>query len=696
MVQVSYPGVYIQEVPSGVHTITGVATSIAAFVGSFQRGPLNAPMQLLSLADFQRIYGGLDRNSETSYAIQQFFANGGQECWVVRVADTAGPPAAAPAKLTLFNQAANGGAGTEKVVNLTAGRFIDGSSVDDVGEWGNWLRVSIDYSTLDPDPNPNPNPGTIPTTLFNLTLTEVKVDGDRTSVVNSEVYRNLTMAPNTPNYVVDVINQTSQLVYADATNLTPDQRPAPNGTLGGPLALSPTDIPDHNAELDISLQGLVGVSPSTFSIATHILYKDGTPPSKPTTYAQLRPFLEAAIRAGASDVTLPNGLKPLLANATVELLGAGTAANPFRFYVHLGANARPYSPSATISFSGAAVAARQSVQLTTTANQQQYTFDPGSDGPKATLDPLSGTSFRKIPPQFFTGSVTPPRTGMHALEAVDLFNMLLIPEATTLDAAPMQGVYAEAETYVESRRAMLVVDVATSVARLDQMQSWMNDNASLRHPNAAVYFPRVNIPDPLNQSRPRLVAASGTVAGVYARTDATRGVWKAPAGTEATLRNIVSLGLSLTDAENGTLNPLGVNCLRNFPVYGNLCWGARTLEGADVLASEWKYVPVRRLTLYLEESLYRGTKWVVFEPNDEPLWSQIRLNVGAFMQDLFRKEAFQGTTPDQAYFVKCDHETTTQNDIDKGIVNIQVGFAPLKPAEFVILQISQFSPSPVQ
>jgi phage tail sheath protein FI len=168
-------------------------------------------------------------------------------------------------------------------------------------------------------------------------------------------------------------------------------------------------------------------------------------------------------------------------------------------------------------------------------------------------------------------------------------------------------------------------------------------------------------------------------------------VWKAPAGTDATLAGVTDVVRRLTDGEQGQLNPLGVNCLRVFPVVGNLVWGARTLEGADRLASEWKYLPVRRLALYLEESLYRGTQWVVFEPNDEPLWAQIRLNVGAFMNGLFRQGAFQGSSPREAYLVKCDKETTTQNDINLGIVNIVVGFAPLKPAEFVILKIQQLA-----
>jgi phage tail sheath protein FI len=147
----------------------------------------------------------------------------------------------------------------------------------------------------------------------------------------------------------------------------------------------------------------------------------------------------------------------------------------------------------------------------------------------------------------------------------------------------------------------------------------------------------------------------------------------------------------MTDAENGLLNPLGINCLRTFPVYGRVVWGSRTLRGADAAADEYKYIPVKRTALYIEESLYRGLKWVVFEPNDEPLWAQIRLNVGAFMNNLFRQGAFQGKTPREAYFVKCDKESTTQNDINLGIVNIVVGFAPLKPAEFVIIKLQQMA-----
>jgi phage tail sheath protein FI len=244
------------------------------------------------------------------------------------------------------------------------------------------------------------------------------------------------------------------------------------------------------------------------------------------------------------------------------------------------------------------------------------------------------------------------------------------------------------------RRAIYILDAPQHDGKRDTMDSimnWLDSNASLRSRNAAVYFPRVDIADPLNGFRLRPTAPSGTIAGLYARTDSARGVWKAPAGTEASLSGVQKLEYKLTDPENGVLNPLAINCLRNFPVYGPVCWGARTLYGADQLSDDYKYIPVRRLALFIEESLYRGTQWVVFEPNDEPLWAQIRLNVGAFMHNLFRQGAFQGQTPQEAYFVKCDKVTTTQSDINLGIVNVVVGFAPLKPAEFVVIQIQQMA-----
>jgi phage tail sheath protein FI len=237
---------------------------------------------------------------------------------------------------------------------------------------------------------------------------------------------------------------------------------------------------------------------------------------------------------------------------------------------------------------------------------------------------------------------------------------------------------------------MLVVDPPSDWVTVTDAEAGV-DALNLRDENAAIYFPRLKLADPRRDNQLSTFVPCGVIAGVWARTDAQRGVWKAPAGSDATMLGVRELELPLTDGENGRLNPIGVNCARTFPLVGTVVWGARTLEGADQLASEWKYVPVRRTALMIEESLYRGLKWVVFEANDEPLWSQIRLNVGSFMNELFRKGAFQGSSPKDAYLVRCDKDTTTQADIDRGVVNVLVGFAPLKPAEFVFVKIQQLA-----
>jgi phage tail sheath protein FI len=318
-----------------------------------------------------------------------------------------------------------------------------------------------------------------------------------------------------------------------------------------------------------------------------------------------------------------------------------------------------------------------------------FTPDSSEDGDDVTNNQIStGVGFEAN------------KKGIWALEKADLFNLLCIPPFT-FDGDIDSGTRSAAATYCEKRRAMYIVDPLKAWAKPSDLTNTPTPPGTAgldgtvwglsRSANAALYFPYVRIPDPLRENRLADFAPCGAVAGIIARTDAQRGVWKAPAGNDATLNGVVELTANLTDGEHGQLNPLAVNCLRAFPVTGRVMWGARTLVGADQLASQWKYLPVRRLALFLEESLFRGSKWVVFEPNDEPLWAQIRLNLGAFMHNLFRQGAFQGSSPREAYFVKCDKETTTQNDINSGVVNIVVGFAPLKPAEFVVIKLQQIA-----
>jgi phage tail sheath protein FI len=303
----------------------------------------------------------------------------------------------------------------------------------------------------------------------------------------------------------------------------------------------------------------------------------------------------------------------------------------------------------------------------------------GADG--AVLVPASDQNFEVVLESAF---------GIHLLDTVDIFNLLCVPAET--DGPTIQTL----QEYCHTKRAFYIVDAPqlTTVSNListGPVGSTAGSITGQYSVNSAYYFPWIQAPDPMFGNRPTLFPPCGFVAGIYAATDASRGVWKAPAGIDASLTGNSGLQYTLTDLQNGSLNIQAVNCLRQFKVYGDVVWGARTLQGNDQAGSEWKYVPIRRLALFLESSLYDGTQWVVFEPNDEPLWSQIRLNVGAFMQDLFLKGAFQGTTPQQAYFVKCDSSNNPQSSIDLGIVNILVGFAPLYPAEFVVIQIQQMA-----
>ncbi len=283
------------------------------------------------------------------------------------------------------------------------------------------------------------------------------------------------------------------------------------------------------------------------------------------------------------------------------------------------------------------------------------------------------------------------KTGLYALEAVDLFNLLCLPDLRQLTGGAHLALAVAAAGYCRGRRAFLILDLPAGIDTVEAAQQWATDSApqfgSDNRSYAAAYWPEPLVPDPLDGEQPRRIAASGIMAGVYRRSDIESGVWQAPAGITQSIAGVLKLAVALTDAQNGLINPLGLNALRTFPIYGTVPWGARTLDGADSLASDWKYVPVRRLALLIEESLVRGLAWTAFEPNGPPLWSAIRLQAGAFLDGLWRQGAFLGSTPAAAYSLRCDSTTTSQADIDAGIVNVVVAFAAVRPAEFIVLGI---------
>ena len=386
--------------------------------------------------------------------------------------------------------------------------------------------------------------------------------------------------------------------------------------------------------------------------------------------------------------------------------------DPTRFGLLVQQQPKPPGPLQTLeSFVNLSTVATDSNYVVNVidSDSQYLTFiPPGSTtaivptGPPSSTPPLTqialsggadGAALLPATDQNFELSLNPATGvgGFNFLDRVDIFNLLCVPGET--DAPTISRL----QDYCVTKRAFYIVDppelsTPSSLQSTGPVGSTTGSITSgPKAGNSAYYFPWVEAPDPLVGNRPALFPPCGFVAGIYAATDASRGVWKAPAGIQAGITGASGLQYNLTDLENGDLNIQAINCLREFKVYGDVVWGARTLQGNDQAGSEWKYIPIRRLALFLESSLYEGTKWVVFEPNDAPLWGQIRLNVGAFMQGLFLKGAFQGSSPAQAYFVKCDAENNPQASIDLGIVNVLVGFAPLYPAEFVVIQIQQIA-----
>ena len=438
------------------------------------------------------------------------------------------------------------------------------------------------------------------------------------------------------------------------------RRPAQTGTASASLA----DV------LGTAAGGALDVTINDNSSGTSVQIFTGTVTIPGTTVVgtALRDALQTAIRS--------------LANAAAQQ--ANVQLNGTVLRVVPSAN----TPNASIIFGNTGIA--PTLHLTGAGsfnNVQQYSLGGGASF-GAQTGAIAGNDGTPPNATQILGDYN-AKTGLYALRDVDLFNLLVIPRTVQLSTTEANAVYAASLAFCEERRAFFLLD-PDPTKTVANIGDWLTSTGASSS-NGAVFFPQIQIPDPLNGFRLMNVPASATVAGVFARTDAQYGAWKAPAGIEAALLGAQGLTYNLTDPECGTLNPLGINCLRTFPVYGFIVWGGRTLRGADQMADDYKYTPVRRLALFLEESLYRGTQWVVFEPNDEPLWSQIRLNVGAFMQGLFLQGAFQGTTPQQAYFVKCDAENNPQSSIDQGIVNILVGFAPLYPAEFVVIQIQQMA-----
>jgi phage tail sheath protein FI len=575
----SAPGVYVQEVPNGKHHITGVSTSVTAFLGRTARGPVSSPTAVRSFGEFTKLFGGLAADIPMTYCLQDFFQNGGTEALITR----------------LFEGDEEGA-----IASVQAGfhPIPDGPMAPDAQAAKSSLEaatVALDKCSVDLASAQKADQGT-----------ETKGSAQKVASASKAV----------ANAQAKVDEQETILA-----NLT-----------GG-------------VELNLSAS-------SAGSWGNRLSYSTST--------VGINDSVKSRFKTDSWDAED-------LFNLTIhEELGNGRTAKETFTNVSINPNSGNQGLHHTLEVKSALA------RLAPKSSKASTGSDSGS---------LSVATYQEA---------------LEGLKRVDIFNLLCIP-SDKVDGDTEPSVYSSAVALCESSRATLIVD--SPVGWEDDpskvsAESFAADlgigQAATASRHAAVYFPRLNRPDPLRGNYSCRTPSCGAVAGTYARTDATRGVWKAPAGLEAGLLGFDGASYTLTDAENGLLNKQGINCIRSFGS-GPVLWGARTMRGSDQLSDEYQYIPVRRLADYIEETLQRNSRWAVFEPNDEPLWTNLRLTVNSFMRDLFRQGAFAGSAAASAFFVLCDGTTTTQDDIDAGIVNIIVGYAPLKPTEFVVLYLQQMA-----
>lgn len=672
----TYPGVYVGEVSTSVGTVTPVSTATTAFVGYTRRGPLNQPVRISSFAEYERYLGGLRGHGAVGYAARQFFANGGSSAVIVRVIKEGSADAASVTLNAREHHDHDHGHGphdhdhgphdhdhgprgerggeeggdrgleeSDAPGDATAAgeerRPHDGYPDDHDHGWpGDHDREHpvLEIRAKEPgswgnglrvlvDPSArDPRGGHEPRETFDLHVIAEHGRG-------RESFRGLSLDPDDDRFAPNVINEGSRLVEAEAVDHGRGI-PEPSGTISREFE---RDLPDLDGEIRVR----IGDVEREFRLHHH---HDGPPPRR---LAELAALLERKLRAQPDR---PGSTA--FARARVRVVGR-----------RLQTIAGSLDEEDVVHFEGDC---GDRLGLEAYANPPAFALGGGDDGDPPEVGDLVGGESTK--------------TGLYALADVDDINLLNLPDLASWESLEdASAVLSVADRIAREQRIFLLIDAPAAWASVAAARLGIEQLDVAHSDHAALYFPHVLVGD-------KAVPPGGSVAGVIARTDLERGVWRAPAGTDARLHGVRGLAVPLTDRENGLLNPLNVNSLRTFPGTGPVVWGAHTLSD-----DEFTYVPVRRLALHLEESLHRSLRWVVFEPNTEQLWSAIRLDVGAYLDTLFRRGAFAGRTPREAFFVKCDASTTTEADIAEGVVNVVVGFAPVDPAEFVIVSIQQIT-----
>ena len=711
-----YPGVYVKTIIDAVPPTGGAGTSAGAFVGRASQGPVNTAVTCLNFADFERRFGGL----ALSYQASAFFNNGGSQAEIVRLyrlpaVQITAKVATTPTGIYTLMLASLGSGPTIQATTGEAFVTTAPTSADVVYE-----ALALDLQT---------KPALAG--LINVTSTSGQLDFSLgypcTLSGGGPVPWAFTLAGGAAATSVVTGTGAARVAFTSGVAFTATALAAQSSAV---LTLTPPG----SAPLRLKVTATAALSAAEVALALYKAIMQSTPaialvkPTQPSTatltLAYLAPVTATLVVGGSvvAGTTTTSSFELAAANpgtwgnsivAAVDNAGVNQAvaakyglavSDLFNLTVLCNGASERFTAVTLVQKAGANRLDRvlksgsNLVRLTDTSLLGTPAPSAGSWGQGS-----GGETSARLEDTDYLGDPN-LKTGLYAFKQKPYgFNILSIPPDDTTD--PLGGdvssdVYQQAAQICADNNAMLIIDPptkwGTSFSAGNVQDISLEDLGSYTDAQAracAVYFPRLVIADPLRNGLPRTVVPSGFIAAVWASVDAASGVWKAPAGLDAPVGGILELQYKLNDDQNGVLNPLGINVLRFFNGVGSVVWGARTLRGADQLGDPYKYVPVQRLLDYIETSLLQNTRWAVFQPNGEALWSALQTQVTVFMNGLFAQSAFAGTTASQAYFVKCDATTTTPADAAAGIVNVQVGFAPLYPAEFVVITISQLTAS---
>ena len=622
MPQYLSPGVYVEEVDTGSKPIEGVGTSVAAFVGFTERGPREASL-ITNWEQYRTIYGDFIEGAYLPTSVYGFFLNGGTRCYVMRVS----PAVALPQ--TGFNRTAL------EITPLLSAGSDEGLSVN-ASEVGSGGRYQLTIQR-----------GDLSETFDNLSSDKKDKEGRYVETVINDPVKGSKLARA---YDASGAREASHL-----------RGPKPGAyQFGGaePARVAAAELPPPAVRM--AARGAADLPVLELRHAPGVSKGVGIEVAEVSGQEELfKLIFKAETEMESFEVSFKKGaqyLETVVNNAKTgsKLVRAKDLAGDTQLSL---AERRPVAKAFQLDGVVAEVKAEKNAKMVLT-----------------TAD--------------FSGDIV-ARTGLSGLEALDDVTMVCVPDLMSLyikgqmDLKGVQVVQTAIMNHCEAMHNRVAILDAPPGMTPQQIRTWRMQEANYDSEYAALYYPWIEIDNPVQKGKTMFSPPSGHMAGLWSRTDGERGVHKAPANE--IVRGVVGLETQITKGEQDGLNPEGINCIRAFPGRGIRVWGARTLSSN----ASWKYINVRRLFNFVEASIDRGTQWVVFEPNDPELWDKIKRDVRAFLTQVWMSGALFGATADDAFFIKCDAETNPTASIDAGLVVTEIGIAPVKPAEFVVFRIGQ-------